>query len=456
MSAENPRPAGVPDRSALQTSMREAAQKAQELQRQAEAARTSLNEAAVKVQELERQAASAQKTITLYQEQEDVIARALQDAQRSGDELVRATKARAEETIAAAKSAAESVVQSARTAAAETLQKAREAAGAQIQAAERTTAAAKIAADEIVKTARASAAETLQKAREATQGQIQAAERTTAAARTAADEIVKTARASAAETFQKAREAAQEQMQAAERSAAEHLGRLRAESDELVEETNQKVQEIRHAAEQYLTSITAKLDAFIRDREDVTRGLEALARNQAESLQIMTRLRSEVQNQILPAVHRLVRKLKGEDAGDEDTTPIPASTAAPQGTERPAPSTEPGPASPPVAPEATAAEAEEVQAPAVRYNGEIVVSPIHSFLQATKFMTVLSQLKGVASVKLRTYSGAKATIEVITEGHTVAGINYKAIDGFPIEVVESTDNHLVLRIGSPAARPVPG
>lgn len=412
MSAENHRPAGVPDRGALQTSMREAAQKAQELRRQAEAARTSLNEAAVKVQELEQQATAAQKMITLYQEQESVIVRALQDAQRMSDELTRTAKARAEEMIAAARSAAEGIAQSART----------------------------------------TAAETLQKARESAQAQLQAAERTTAGAKAAADEIVQTARTAAAETLQKARESAQEQHQAAERAAAEHLARLRAESDQLVAESNRKVREVQQGAEQYLSGVTAKLDAFIRDREAMSRGLDTLARNHAESLQIMTRLRSEVQSQILPAVHRLLRRLKGEDAGEADDAMLaPLSSTEP---------TEPGPAeTPQVTPEVAATSAqerEEASVPAVRYNGQIVVSPIHSFLQATKFMTALSQLKGVASVKLRTYSGAKATIEVVTEGHTVGSINCKSIDGFSVEVAESNDTQLVLRIGTPAARPVPG
>jgi len=455
MCAENHRPGGVPDRGTLQTSMREAAQKAQELQRQAEAARASLNAAAAKVQELEQQAATAQKTITLFQEQEGAIAHALQAAQQANDELMRTAKARADETIAAAKSAAEGIVHTARTTAAETIQKARESTQEQIRAAERATAGAKTAADEIVHAARAAADETLRKARESAQEQIHSAERTAAAAKTAADEIVQAARAAADETLQKARASAQEQIQTAERTAAEHLSRLREESDQLVEESNRKVEEVRHAAEQYLTGITVRLDAFIRDREHMSRGLEALAKNHAESLQLMTRLRAEVQSQILPAVHRLVRRLKGEEAGQpEDTTPLPVSTSAEEPAEVAPVAASEEPAAPSA--EAAAEEPTEPSVPAVRYTGEVVVSPIHSFLQATKFMTALSQIGGVASVKLRTYSGAKATIEIVTEGHTLAGINCEAIDGFSVEVVESTDTHLVLRIGSPAARPVHG
>jgi hypothetical protein len=429
--------------------MREAAQRAQELRRQAEAARSALNEAAAKVQELEQQATAAQKTITLFQEQESVIARAFQDAQRTSDEMLRAAKARSEEVLAGAKSAGEAITASARTAAAETLQKARESAQAQLQSAERTAAAAKATAEETAQAARATAADTLQKARESAQAQLQSAERTAAAAKAAAEEIVQAARDTAADTLLKARESAQEQLQAAERAAAEHVTRMRAESDQLVAESNRKIQEVQQAAEQYLSGVTAKLDAFARDREAMSRGLDALARNHAESLQTMTRLRSEVQSQILPAVHRLLRKLKGEEVSEADDAAVPSAGPA-----------EPTPA---VAPQATfeeaAAPAEEPKeslVPAVRHTGEIIVSPIHSFLQATKFMTALSQIKPVVSVKLRTYSGAKALIEVVTEGQPVGSINCKAIGGFPVEVVESNDTQIVLRIGSPTARPVPG
>jgi hypothetical protein len=88
-----------------------------------------------------------------------------------------------------------------------------------------------------------------------------------------------------------------------------------------------------------------------------------------------------------------------------------------------------------------------------KYSGEIVVSPIHSFMQATKFIGALTQVEGVVSVKLRNYAGAKLTIDVLTDGHPVGAINCDLIEGFPIEVVDSADDHLVLQIGNPAARP---
>ncbi|TMJ14471.1 MAG: hypothetical protein E6H02_03205 [Bacillati bacterium ANGP1] len=90
-----------------------------------------------------------------------------------------------------------------------------------------------------------------------------------------------------------------------------------------------------------------------------------------------------------------------------------------------------------------------------KYSGEVVISPIQSFMQATKFITALTHVEGVAGVKLRTYAGSKLTVDVLTENQPVGAIDCALIDGFPIEVVESADNHLVLRIGSPTARPTP-
>src|SRR5690349_10921546 len=100
MSAENQKTPGARDPGGIHTSMREAAQRAQELQRQVEAARTSLNDASAKVVELEQQAASAQRAIVQYEQQEQAIAQALQEAHRTTEELLKSAKARAEETIA--------------------------------------------------------------------------------------------------------------------------------------------------------------------------------------------------------------------------------------------------------------------------------------------------------------------------------------------------------------------
>ncbi|HYM90988.1 MAG TPA: hypothetical protein VEW91_05065 [bacterium] len=379
MSGDTHPPAGTPDRGAIQTSIREAAQKAQELQRQAEAARAVLNEAAAKVHELERQAAAAQKTIMRYQEQESEVARAIQDAQASYDEIIQSAKARAEEMVETAKSSA--------------------------------------------------------------------------------DGIVRSARNTATDLLHKARESAQEQLQAAERMATERRALLQTGPNE-AGDADPEAEETKKAAEEYLTGVIDKLDTFIRDRDGVSRSLEAAATQYAESLETVSRLRTEVQREILPAVNQLLRRLKGGPADDGEAEREPEAEAE-DDTERlmPLVST---PASPkperPTAPDRAPREQRErpttAPAPAGHQMGEVVVSPIHSFLQATKFITALSQIQGVTSVKLKSYAGSKLTLDVLTAGYPVAAIDCALIDGFAVEVAESTDTQLVLRLGSPAARPV--
>ena len=425
----------VHNRDALQTSIREAAAKAQELQRQAEGAQASLEEATARVMDLVRQAAAAQQMITAYQEQEGVIGRALADAERASEQILLAAKAKAEEMVAAARAAAEETVTTARATAHELVTAAQ-------ATAEGTVTTARAAGDEIVRSARATAEETLQQARESAQEQVQAAERITAAAKAAADEILQSTRATADETLERARASAQDQLQAAERAGAEHLARVRAESDRLMEDTTHKVDEINRSAEQYVAGVAAKLEAFIVDREGVSRGLEALVKKQMDSLQAFGRLRSEVKDEILPVLTRLMRGLRG-DAVTDVAAGAPVSVGdAPPADEATTPASE--------------AVFEEERPPLARHTGEITVSPIHSFLQATKFMSALTHIKGVTSVKLRSYSGSKAVIDLVTEGLTVAGIDSTRIDGFQVEVVESTDSHLALRIASSAARPVAG
>jgi hypothetical protein len=420
--------------------MREAAQRAQELQQQAEAARASLDEAAAQVHELERQAAAAQKTIAHYQEHETVFAHALQDAQRASDELIRDAKARAED----AQRASDELVR---------------AANARAEDAQR-------ASDELVRAAKARAEEAITSAKATAEG------------------ILRSARNTAADTLAKARESAQEQVEAAERVA-----QSRSESAGDGGPPNPDIERTKTAAELYLAGVVTKLDAFIHDREQVSRSLEALTKTYADSLQTMNRLKAEVQKEILPTVQRLMHGLKGEDAGDGrdwaqgNAEPKAERKAGPRATRKVEEATSEAdgdgeleleadadqlgplmltPEAPksarPATPDRPAREAPREQPAGAdgatgKHSGEIVVSPIHSFMQATKFIGALTQVEGVVSVKLRNYAGAKLTIDVLTDGHPVGAIDCDLIDGFPIEVVESADDHLVLRIGNPAARP---
>jgi hypothetical protein len=439
-------------REALQASIREATAIAQELERQAEAAQALLKNATANAEELQQQAATAQQMIAAYQEQDAVIARALAEAEGASERIIQSAKAKVEETVAAAE----------------------------------------------------------------------------ASAQAAAEEILQSARKTAEETLERARLAARDQVQAAERAAG------------------QKVEEIRKSAEQYIEGIVAKLEAFVVDREGVSRGLETLVEKHKESLQVISRLRSEVESAVLPALHRMTGGLRSDAAAREDRavppaaqgqswpapeanrseewskgkaqhaaaaqTPVRPASAAPGGVHQAgsqpaggparfagmaargggtaaaqgaqeahataaqgahaagsrsaahvdAPAHAAGPArqndeavdQTDEADGEAAQDAAEPLSPAGRANGEIVVSPINSFLQATKFMAALARIKGVLSVKLRTYAGSKAVIDIVTEGRTVAGIDMSLIDGFQIDVEESTDSRLSLKIGPAAARPV--
>jgi len=404
-------------REALHASIREATAIAQELERQAEAAQTLLKNATANAEELQQQAATAQQMIAAYQEQDAVIARALAEAEGASERIIQSAKAKVEETVAAAE----------------------------------------------------------------------------ASAQAAAEEILQSARKTAEETLERARLAAHDQVQAAERVAG------------------QKVEEIRKSAEQYIEGIVAKLEAFVVDREGVSRGLEALVEKHKESLQVIARLRSEVESAVLPALHRMTGGLRSEEAAGEDRSvqhaaaaqapvrPAPqapaggparfagmaargAGTAAAQGAQDAHAAAAPGAhaagarsaahvdvparAAGPARQNnetvdqtdetdgAAAQDAAEPPSPVGRASGEIVVSPINSFLQATKFMAALARIKGVLSVKLRTYAGSKAVIDIVTEGRTVGGIDMSLIDGFQIDVEESTDSRLSLKIGPAAPRPV--
>ena len=75
------------------------------------------------------------------------------------------------------------------------------------------------------------------------------------------------------------------------------------------------------------------------------------------------------------------------------------------------------------------------------------MSPVHSYLQATKLVTAVSRMKGVKTARLRSYSKGTITIDVVTETGTVATIDPSLIDGGPLDVVETTDSRMVLRLG---------
>lgn len=279
-----------------------------------------------------------------------------------------------------------------------------------------------------------SALEMVQRAHEAlAQAARQRAEETLAAAERAAAEIVEDARKTAAATLDEARRHAQEELAQARREAESQLLQARAESERLVAEARQQAADITHEAESRLAGIATKVEAFVSREEELARSLEAVVRSHSESLEAATRLRSAVEEEVLPALRRMLKHLRDTQA-DAVSSPVLSDL-------RPAP----------------LAIAAVTAGPTAQVSeGEIVVSPVESFTQATRFATTLSQMKGVRSVRLRSYAAAKATIDIVLDEQTLLHLDIKFIDGHPVEVTERSEHRLVLQVTDAPPRPLRG
>jgi cell division septum initiation protein DivIVA len=290
------------------------------------------------------------------------------------------------------------------------------------------------------------------------QGSKAQAERTVAEATAVAQESIRTARHAAIELLRAARSRAEQTVEAADRTAAARMAQIQLETERLAEEARCAVAEVQHAAERQVEQFAARLEAFLTAREDTSRSLDVLARTHAESLEAIARMRAEVEDTVLPALRDLRRGLTEEDAGKSRGPVAPVAPAPPDAA--PAPVLAPSP------PAGSSSEAAWLARPAPikdrdpadapRPRGEIVVSPVHSYLQASKFMTAVSRAGGVRTARLRAYSKGSITIDVMTDTGTLAGFDPHRIDGFPVDVVEVTDRRLVLHIANGGSRPPAG
>jgi cell division septum initiation protein DivIVA len=265
------------------------------------------------------------------------------------------------------------------------------------------------------------------------------AERTIAQANATAKETLETARQSAAELLRAARAHAQQAVEAAERAAAARTAEIQIEADRIAAEVRSAAAEVRQGAERQIERFIARLEAFLANREELTGDLDALARQHAESLEVISRLHTEVEQAIVPALRELTQAVSRKAWGArEHRTPGPDDTSA---------SAAAPPASAPVRSAHRRDPDRGGHAPSPHRAAEIVVSPISSYLQATKLVTSVSRIHGVKAARLRSYSKATITIDVVTEAGTVAAIDPRLINGGPLDVVEATDSRMVLRLG---------
>lgn len=268
------------------------------------------------------------------------------------------------------------------------------------------------------------------------------AERTIAEANAAAQEAVQSARHAAADLLRTARARAQQAIEAADRAAAARLAEVRIEAESVVDEARRTAAEVQQVARQQVEDFIARLETFLAAREDLSEQLDALAKSHGESLEVVGRMHEEIGEVILPALRDLMRVLTEKE-------PAPVATPPPPPVQPAAPSERIY-----VVPEPSINGGQGVRAPTAQRGGEIVISPVHSYLQATKLVTAVSRVSGVRTARLRTYSRGSITIDVLIEGDTFAALDPHLIDGFPLDIVEATDRRLVLRIGNGGSRPL--
>jgi cell division septum initiation protein DivIVA len=278
------------------------------------------------------------------------------------------------------------------------------------------------------------------------------AERTIAEANAAAQETVQSARKASADLLKTTRVHAQQAIAAADRAAAMRMAEVRFEAERIIAEARSAAADAQREARQQLEQFIARLEAFLAAREDMWKQLDVLAKSHADSLEVVGRLHAEVEETVLPAVRGLMGALKAKDG---DLPGGPATPPGPMGSTAGAPAAIPSP--PPRTPATgrvrgilrpSANGGKGIRVPAARPTGEIIISPVHSYLEATKLVTAVSRINGVSAARLRTYSKGSIIIDVMTEERPFAALDPHLIDGFPLDVVEATDHRLVLRIGN--------
>ncbi|HKV44293.1 MAG TPA: DivIVA domain-containing protein [bacterium] len=283
------------------------------------------------------------------------------------------------------------------------------------------------------------------------------AAQTVVEAEATAETTLQGARKEAADLLRDARMRAQEAVKAAERAASAQMAQVHMDSGRLVEQAQKAISELQQAAERQVRSVVDNIEAALSDSAGLTQHLDALAKNHAVSLENLARLQAEVKNDILPPLREMLQAL-GEDA----LSPRGLATAVPPEPDHAAAADLPSvPVKPP---QAAPRSGEEVPGPplapregnsaaARRPSGEIIVSPVHSYLQASRLVAAVSRLKGVRAARLRSYTDGAATIDVLVEMGTLAEINAALIDGIPFDIVEATADRLVLRITKARSAP---
>ena len=283
---------------------------------------------------------------------------------------------------------------------------------------------------EITEAARAHAQETIEAAQVAADEIIQAA-------RVTADGQLAAARAAADEAFRGARAHAEEELNGVAREAAAQMDEVHAAADRLMADTRRMILELKRSAEAQTAAFAEKVAEFEAEREQYAHGLQSLIKRHVDTLETVTHMHAGVQQELLPALRRLMAGLKGVDAG---WLRGPGNKNG-GGRDR-SPTGPPEPPPPVLSP--LAADAPRPTGLACR-EGVISVRHVNSFKEATRFVNALARVPGMQAVRLRSYTNGMATVEVTVERQTLAGLDLSTLDGFAVNVVESSDTQLVLQ-----------
>lgn len=286
----------------------------------------------------------------------------------------------------------------------------------------------------------------------------------------AAEETIQSARTAAAETLRKAHAHAEGAVRAAEQTVAARLAELEIEAESMTEEARRITGAIEQSAEQYVMGLVTQIETVISS-EHLLRTLTLLGENLAGALETVTRLETTAHSETLPALHHLVERLRESLAARHASPPSAPAPAEGQG---------PPPRSDDTVRELTLSqsEADDQILPTLRalveivredvaaaepaghtpevpgqdrvvplgVRGEIVVSPVRTHYRAAKIAEAISRIKGIRAARLRALLENDATIEVITEEGPLTRIDFTVIDGVPMDVVNATDDRLVLRV----------
>ncbi len=401
--------------------------------------------------ELRRQLEAANARIAEFQQKESLLSKAVLDVQKVTEEMTESSRAEAERLVADAKATVEEMMQTARKEAADLLRDARARGQEAVHAAERAAATRLAQVEE-------EAERLLEQSRQEARELHEAAEQRL-------QDLITRVEGALSESDRTGFFRQLEVLSETHGAALETVEGLQAEVTDILPKLRQLLEDLKAGRTSPAATVAPAAPAAAGPRRGpFTRPVTAPAPPPKAPQPAISR------QPAVPPVDADGPSLQREREGPPEVPepvvlpqPIaPPVFAAPVPVPQPKPERPPevptpvAPPPPEVVPVAVQPRGEAVAPqPAARAGGErdwntmpkgeVVVSPVSSYLQASKLITAISRMTGVKAVRLRTYAAGVVTIEVAMDTGTLSGFDTAHIDGFPLDVVEATDTRLVLR-----------